>query len=91
MRGTDSAKGSMPFGSIAERSAVNVGASKFNFSLRKMSLDDNQEKESNKPPSSQDFEYKEVSELSEATDQLQAESVDGQDELNDLDDYEILL
>ena len=37
-----------------------------------------------------DFIYKEVSELSDATEDVQQESV-GEDELQDLDDYDLLV
>lgn len=46
-----------------------------------------QEKQSNNDAA---FSYKEVSELSDATEDLQIESVDG-DNLPDLDDYELLV
>ena len=38
----------------------------------------------------EDFSYKEVSELSEATDDIQAESI-AEEDYNDLNDYEMLL
>jgi len=38
----------------------------------------------------EDFSYREVSEISEATDDIQAESI-VEEELNDLDDYDLLI
>lgn len=60
----------------------------FSFNLSPLHFTD--EKENRSSINEAEFSYKEVSELSEATEDVQQESV-GEDELADLDDYDLLL
>ena len=66
------------------------------LALNQSLIDDQGVEEENSPNKSSTgedptFSYREVSELSDATEDVQAESVEGDDDLEGLDDYEMLL